>query len=108
LQTLIHYFEIFIIIVSILHLFHINYHISPSKKHPLRIIYTTNIIEGLHRQFRKVTKTKTMFPNDSSLEKVLYLASMNVVKKWTQRYKNWDKVLSQLMIQYPVRLEKYI
>lgn len=85
--------------------------ISPFYKLPgeiRRIIYTTNIIEGLHRQFRKVTKTKTMFPNDSSLEKVLYLASMNVVKKWTQRYKNWDKVLSQLMIQYPVRLEKYI
>lgn len=85
--------------------------ISPFYKFPeeiRKIIYTTNIIEGLHRQFRKVTKTKTMFPNDSSLEKMLYLASMNVVKKWTQRYKNWDKVLSQLMIQYPVRLEKYI
>jgi|GEM_PF-2009735 len=49
-----------------------------------RIIYTTNIIEGLHRQYRKVTKTKTMFPSDNSLEKMLYLASMNVVKKWTQ------------------------
>jgi len=49
-----------------------------------------------------------MFPNDSSLEKMLYLGSMNVVKKWTQRYKNWDKVLSQLMIEYPGRLEKYI
>jgi len=72
-----------------------------------KIIYTTNIIEGLHRQFRKVTKSKTMFPTDSSLEKMLYLASMNVVKKWTQRYKNWDRVLSQLMIQYP-RLESYI
>ncbi len=39
-----------------------------------RIIYTTNIIEGLHRQYRKVTKTKTMFPSDNSLEKMLYLA----------------------------------
>jgi len=66
--------------------------ISPFYKFPeeiRRIIYTTNIIEGLHRQYRKVTKTKTMFPSDSSLEKMLYLASMNVVKKWTQRYKNW-------------------
>lgn len=53
-----------------------------------KIIYTTNIIEGLNRQFRKVTKSKTMFPTDSSLEKMLYLASMNVIKKWTQRYKN--------------------
>ncbi|ODM24797.1 transposase [Clostridium sp. Bc-iso-3] len=85
--------------------------ISPFFKFPeeiRRIIYTTNIIEGLHRQYRKVTKTKTMFPSDNSLEKMLYLASMNVVKKWTQRYKNWDRVLSQLMIQYPGRLENYI
>lgn len=85
--------------------------ISPFYKFPeeiRRIIYTTNIIEGLHRQYRKVTKSKTMFPSDSSLEKMLYLASMNVMKKWTQRYKNWDRVLSQLMIQYPGRLESYI
>ena len=73
-------------------------------------IFTTNIIEGLHRQFRKVTKTKTIFPTDSSLEKILYLALKNVVKKRTQRYKNnpWDRVPSQLMIQYPGRLEEYI
>ena len=85
--------------------------ISPFYKFPeeiRRIIYTTNIIEGLHQQYRKVTKTKTMFPSDNSLEKMLYLASMNVVKKWTQRYKNWNRVLSQLMIQYPGRLENYI
>ena len=73
-----------------------------------KIIYTTNIIEGLHRQYRKVTKSKTMFPSDGSLEKMLYLASRNVVKKWTQRYKNWDRVLSQLIIQYPGRLENYL
>ena len=85
--------------------------ISPFYKFPeeiRRIIYTTNIMEGLHRQYRKVTKSKTMFPSDSSLEKMLYLASMNVMKKWTQRYRNWDRVLSQLMIQYPGRLESYI
>ena len=73
-----------------------------------KIIYTTNIIESLHRQYRKVTKSKTMFPSDSSLEKMLYLASRNVVKKWTQRYRNWDRVLSQLMILYPGRLEEYL
>ena len=73
-----------------------------------KIIYTTNIIEGLHRQYRKVTKSKTMFPSDGSLEKMLYLASQNVMKKWTQRYKNWDRVLSQLMIHYPERLDSYI
>ncbi|MED4332090.1 IS256 family transposase, partial [Schinkia azotoformans] len=63
-----------------------------------RIIYTTNIIEGLHRQFRKVTKTKSIFPHDDSLRKMLFLASQNITKKWTMRYRNWDMILSQLEI----------
>jgi transposase-like protein len=63
-----------------------------------RIIYTTNIIEGLHRQFRKVTKTKSVFPNDDSLRKMLYLAFQNIIKKWTSRYKNWDIIINQLEI----------
>lgn len=63
-----------------------------------RIIYTTNIIEGLNRQFRKVTKTKNLFPTDDSLRKMLYLAAQNITKKWTQRYKNWDMVINQLQI----------
>jgi transposase-like protein len=85
--------------------------LSPFYKFPeevRKIIYTTNIIEGLNRQYRKVTKAKTMFPSDNSLEKMLYLASRNVMKKWTQRYKNWDRVLSQLLIHYPGRLDGYI
>jgi transposase-like protein len=65
-----------------------------------KIIYTTNIIEGLHRQFRKVTKTKGSFPNDQSLMKMLYLASMNISKKWTVRYRNWDQVLASLNIMF--------
>lgn len=63
-----------------------------------RIIYTTNAIEGLHRQFRKVTKTKGSFPNDQSLMKMLFLASQNISKKWTIRYRNWDLVLASLDI----------
>lgn len=73
-----------------------------------RIMYTTNIIEGLNRQFRKVTKTKSVFPNDASLEKMLYLASGNIEKKWTQRYRNWDLVLSQLSVLYGERLAPYL
>lgn len=69
-----------------------------------RIIYTTNIIEGLNRQYRKVTKTKSVFPNDTALKKMLYLASENVVKKWTQRYRNWDQVLDQLIVLFGGRL----
>ncbi len=73
-----------------------------------RIMYTTNIIEGLNRQYRKVTKTKSVFPSDTALEKILYLASENVVKKWTQRYRNWDQVLSQLILLYGERITQYL
>ena len=65
--------------------------LSPFYKYPneiRKIIYTTNIIEGVNRQFRKVTKTKSVFPSEASLEKILYLATKNVIKKWTQRYRN--------------------
>lgn len=71
-------------------------------------MYTTNIIEGVNRQFRKVTKTKSVFPNDSSLEKMLYLATQNVMDKWKMRYRNWDLVLSQLVILYDDRLKQYL
>ena len=73
-----------------------------------RIMYTTNIIEGLNRQYRKVTKTKSVFPSDTSLEKMLYLASRNITQKWTQRYRNWDQVLGQLIILYEERLTPYL
>ena len=68
-----------------------------------RIIYTTNIIEGLYRQFRQVTKNKPSFVNDESLRKMLYLASKNIVRRWTQRCRNWDVVLSHLNIMFADR-----
>lgn len=73
-----------------------------------RIMYTTNIIESVNRQYRKVTKTKSVFPNDTSLEKMLYLATQNVKKKWSQRYRNWDLVLSQLIVLYGDRINEYL
>jgi len=69
-----------------------------------RIIYTTNIIEGLNRQFRQVTKNKPSFVNDDSLRKLLYLASKKIVERWTQRCRNWDIVLNQLNIMYGDRI----
>lgn len=81
------------------------------KKYPeeiRRIIYTTSITEGLHRQIRKVTKSKTIFPSDSALEKMLYLSSKNVIKKWTQRCRNCDQVLNHLMIMFENQVTKYI
>ena len=73
-----------------------------------KIMYTTNIIEGLNRQYRKVTKTKSVFPSDQSLEKMLYLASENITKKCTQRYRGWDQVLIQLIVLYGERLTQYL
>lgn len=69
-----------------------------------KIIYTTNIIEGLNRQFRQITKNKPSFTNDDSLRKMLYLASQKIVERWTQRCRNWDMVLSQLSIIFEGRL----
>lgn len=63
-----------------------------------KVIYTTNIIEGLNRQFRKITKTKSSFPTDDSLRKILYLAVEKISKKWTMRYRDWDKIMAQLKI----------
>ena len=63
-----------------------------------RIIYTTDIIESVHRQFRKLTKTKGGFPNEDSLLKLLYMGILNAQKRWTMPIKNWSLTLSQLLI----------
>lgn len=68
-----------------------------------KIIYTTNIIEGLNRQFRQITKNKTSFTNDDSLRKMLYLASKKIVEHWTVRCRNWDVVLAQLNVMFQDR-----
>ena len=68
-----------------------------------KIIYTTNIIEGLNRQFRKITKNKPSFTNDDSLRKMLYLASQNIVNHWTVVCRNWDMVSNQLQILFEGR-----
>jgi len=69
-----------------------------------RIIYTTNTIEGFHRQIRKVTKTKGVFPSDDALLKLVYLAYKNISKKWTRPLPNWGLTLSQLSIHFEGRL----
>ena len=72
---------------------------------PLRkIMYTTNTIESLNRQFRKYTKTKSVFPTDDSLMKCLYLSVKNITKKWTGRYKDWDLILAELSIMFEGRI----
>ena len=70
-----------------------------------RIIYTTNTIEGFNRQLRKVTKAKTVFPSDESLLKMLYLAMIDITKKWTGHRQDWGQIHSQLEIFFEERLE---
>ena len=69
-----------------------------------KIMYTTNTIESLNRQFRKYTKTKTVFPTDMSLLKCLYLSVKNISKKWTSPYQNWGPILSELSIMFDGRI----
>ena len=69
-----------------------------------RLIYTTNTIEGFNRQLRKVTKSKTVFPSDYSLLKMLYLAMMDITKKWTGHRQDWGQIHSQLGIYFEERL----
>lgn len=70
------------------------------------LIYTTNTIEGFNRQLRKVTKSKTVFPSDESLLKMLYLAMVDITKKWTGHRQDWGQIHSQLEIFFEERLSR--
>ena len=69
-----------------------------------KLIYTTNAIEGFNRQLRKATKTRSVFPTDDSLFKLLYLAMKDITKKWTGRRQDWSRIYAQLVIYYGDRL----
>lgn len=69
-----------------------------------KLIYTTNAIEGFNRQLRKVTKSKSVFPTDDSLLKMLCLAMIDITKKWTGRRQDWGRIHSQLEIYFENRI----
>lgn len=71
-------------------------------------IYTTNAVEAVHRQFRKLTKTKGGFANENSLLKLLYAGILKASERWTHPIQNWNLTLSQLTIHFPDRLDGYI
>jgi len=74
--------------------------------HPVRkMIYTTNTVEGFHRQVRKVTKTKGAFTNDMALIKLVYLATKNIEKKWTTPVQNWSLIIQRLYIKFGDRVK---
>lgn len=72
------------------------------------IIYTTNAVEALHRQFRKVTKNRSLFPSEDALKKMLFLAYRDLSKKWTMPIQNWAIVLSNFSIYFEDRFNKFV
>ena len=77
-------------------------------EHIRKVIYTTNAVEAVHRQFRKLTKTKGAFPNENSLLKLLYAGILNATEKWTMPIHNWSLCLSQLAIYFEGRLDNVL
>lgn len=73
-----------------------------------RLIYTTNPIESFNRSIRKVTKTKSSFPTDDSLFKILYLIVMDTSEQWKMSIREWGTIMNQLMIYYKDRIEAYL
>jgi putative transposase len=70
-----------------------------------KLIYTTNTVEGYHRQVRKVTKNKGVFPSDTALEKLVYLAYRDISGKWTMPLSNWALISQQLAIKFGDRFK---
>ena len=73
-----------------------------------KAIYTTNAVEAVHRQFRKLTKTKGGFANENSLLKLLYAGILKASERWTHPVQNWNLTLSQLAIHFEGRLQEHI
>jgi transposase-like protein len=73
-----------------------------------RLIYTTNPIESMNRNIKKITKNKAIFPNEQAVFKVIYLALQGIEKKWTSRLRDWAMIYSQLMIFFEERLTRYL
>jgi transposase-like protein len=81
-------------------------HVIPIFDYPMeirRVIYTTNAIESLNRSFRKIIKTKAVFPDEDSVFKLLYLAMRNITKKWQRPIRDWRAAASHFAILFPER-----
>ena len=83
-------------------------HYFKYPEHIRKVIYTTNAVEAVHRQFRKLTKTKGAFPNENSLLKLLYAGILHASDKWTMPIHNWSLCLSQLAIYFEGRLDSVL
>ncbi len=86
-------------------------HLAVFFKYPQEIrtmIYTTNAVEALHRQFRKVTKARALFPNDDALKKMLFLAYRDIAKKWNMPVRNWSIVIGHFSIIFDTQLAEHL
>lgn len=70
-----------------------------------KIIYTTNALEGFNRQVRKYTKSRIIYPTDEALNKSVYLATMEIMEKWTQPIPNWGATLAELTLYFQEQLK---
>ena len=70
-----------------------------------RIIYTTNSIESLNNQLRKVTKNKRVFPSDESVFKTLYLTIEYITRKWSMPIQNWNEAMAHFLIKFEDRIQ---
>ncbi len=68
-----------------------------------KIIYTTNVVEGYHRMVRKFTKSKSIFPTDDSIRKVIYMSVKEISKKWTKLVRDWGLAYAQFMVYFEDR-----
>ena len=73
-----------------------------------KLIYTTNPIESYNRGVRKISKTKGAFSSDDALMKLLYLATIDITRKWTQRHRSWTRIIGQLAVYFDERLAGYL
>ena len=69
-----------------------------------KALYTTNAIESLNSQYRRINKSRSVFPNEDSLKKALYLSTMNITKKWTAKIHDWGQIFGELSIIFKGRL----
>jgi len=68
-----------------------------------KIIYTTNAVESLNSTYRRLNRSRSVFPNETALLKALYLATLEATKKWTMPLRDWGKVIGELQIMYEDR-----
>lgn len=69
-----------------------------------KLMYTTNLIESVNSKFRKASDARRVFPSNDAILKILYMAAMELERKWTMPIRDWPLIYAQLMILFEGRL----